>query len=122
MFRAIEQTSVTNIVLIETIEIPLGLFLAWLLFREKSSWSAVVGALLALIGVATTLWLEMGQPGEMMQQGQMRGGIGRRRNLCDSPAHFYLVLGAELGRKQLQSIPLGVFSVFRNVVSSIIFF
>ena len=77
MFRAIEQTSVTNIVLIETIEIPLGLFLAWLLYREKSSWSAVVGALLALIGVATTLWLEMGQPDEMMQQGQMRGGIGR---------------------------------------------
>ena len=48
MFRAIEQTSVTNIVLIETVEIPLGLFLAWLLYREKSSWSAVIGAFLAL--------------------------------------------------------------------------
>ena len=121
MFRAIEQTSVTNIVLIETIEIPLGLFLAWLLFREKSSWSAVIGALLALIGVATTLWLEMGQPGEMMQQGQMRGGIGRGE-IYAITGTFLLVLGAELGRKQLQSIPLGVFSVFRNVVGSIIFF
>ena len=50
MFRAIEQTSVTNIVLIETVEIPLGLFLAWLLYREKSSWSAVIGAFLALVG------------------------------------------------------------------------
>ena len=121
MFRAIEQTSVTNIVLIETIEIPLGLFLAWLLFREKSSWSAVIGALLALIGVATTLWLEMGQPNEMMQQGQMRGGIGRGE-IYAITGTFLLVLGAELGRKQLQSIPLGVFSVFRNVVGSIIFF
>ena len=121
MFRAIEQTSVTNIVLIETIEIPLGLFLAWLLFREKSSWSAVIGALLALIGVATTLWLEMGQPGEMMQQGQMRGGIGRGE-IYATLGTFLLVLGAEFGRKQLQSIPLGIFSVFRNVVGSIIFF
>ena len=48
MFQAIERTSVTNIVLIETVEIPLGLLLAWLLYREKSSWSAVIGALLAL--------------------------------------------------------------------------
>ena len=121
MFRAIEQTSVTNIVLIETIEIPLGLFLAWLLYREKSSWSAVIGAGLALIGVLTTIWLEMGQPGEMMEQGRMRGGIGRGE-IYATVGTFLLVLGAELGRKQLQSIPLGVFSVFRNIVGSIIFF
>ena len=120
MFQAIERTSVTNIVLIETIEIPLGLFLAWLLYREKSSWSAVIGALLALGGVATTLWLEMGQPSEMMQQGQMRGGIGRGE-IYATVGTFLLVLGAELGRKQLRSIPLGVFSVFRNLVGSIIF-
>ena len=121
MFRAIEQTSVTNIVLIETIEIPLGLFLAWLLYREKSSWSAVMGAGLALVGVVTTIWLQMGQPGEMMQQGQMRGGIGLGETYA-TIGTFLLVLGSELGRKQLRSIPLGVFSVFRNFVGSIIFF
>ena len=121
MFRAIEQTSVTNIVLIETIEIPLGLFLAWLLYREKSSWSAVMGAGLALVGIVTTIWLQMGQPSEMMQQGQMRGGIGLGETYA-TIGTFLLVLGAELGRKQLQSIPLGVFSVFRNFVGSIIFF
>ncbi len=120
MFLAIERTSVTNIVLIETIEIPLGLFFAWMLYREKSNWSAVIGALLALIGVATTLWFEMGQPGEMMQQGQMSDGIGRGE-IYATVGTFLLVFGAELGRKQLQSIPLGVFSVFRNVVGSIIF-
>ena len=121
MFRAVEQTSVTNIVLIETIEIPLGLFLAWLLYREKSSWSAVIGAILALIGVATTIWLQMGQPSEMMQQGQMRGGIGLGETYA-TVGTFLLVFGAELGRKQLRTIPLGVFSVFRNIVGSIIFF
>ena len=55
MFTAIAHTSVTNIVLIETIEIPLGLLLAWLLYREKSNWTAVLGALCALGGVATGL-------------------------------------------------------------------
>ena len=61
MFTAIAHTSVTNIVLIETIEIPLGLLLAWLLYREKSNWTAVLGALCALGGVATTLILQNGR-------------------------------------------------------------
>ena len=102
MFQAIERTSVTNIVLIETVEIPLGLLLAWLLYREKSSWSAVIGALLALGGVGTTLWLQTGQPSEMMQQGQMSGGIGLGRNLCDA---WHVSISIR-GRTRSQATPI----------------
>ena len=120
MFLAVERTSVTNIVLIETIEIPLGLFFAWMIYREKSNWSAVIGAVLALVGVVTTLALQADMPSELMQQGRMRGGIGRGEIFAVAGT-FLFVLGAEFGRKQLQSIPLGVFSVFRNLVGSLVY-
>jgi drug/metabolite transporter (DMT)-like permease len=121
MFLAIERTSVTNIVLLETVEIPLGLFLAWLLYREKSSRWAVLGAGLALLGVIATLLLQSDMPKEMMKQGNMREGIGRGE-IYAIIGTLLFVLGSEIGRKQLQSIPLGVFSVFRNLIGSIIFF
>ena len=106
MFTAIAHTSVTNIVLIETIEIPLGLLLAWLLYREKSSWSAVLGALCALVGVATTLVLQMDASPESMAAARMQGGMGHGEFFA-AAATVLLVCGAEIGRKQLQTIPLG---------------
>ena len=120
MFTAIAHTSVTNIVLIETIEIPLGLLLAWLLYREKSSWSAVLGALCALGGVATTLVLQMDASPESMAAARMRGGVGHGEFFA-AAATVLLVCGAEIGRKQLQTIPLGIFSVFRNIVGALFF-
>ena len=120
MFTAIAHTSVTNIVLIETIEIPLGLLLAWLLYREKSSWSAVLGALCALAGVAATLVLQMDASPESMAAARMRGGVGYGEFFA-AAATVLLVCGAEIGRKQLQTIPLGIFSVFRNIVGALFF-
>ena len=120
MFTAIAHTSVTNIVLIETIEIPLGLLLAWLLYREKSNWTAVVGALCALGGVATTLILQMDASPESMVAARMQGGVGYGEFFA-AAATVLLVCGAEIGRKQLQTIPLGIFSVFRNLVGALFF-
>ena len=120
MFTAIAHTSVTNIVLIETIEIPLGLLLAWLLYREKSNWTAVLGALCALGGVATTLVLQMDASPESMAAARMQGGVGYGEFFA-AAATVLLVCGAEIGRKQLQTIPLGIFSVFRNLVGALFF-
>ena len=120
MFTAIAHTSVTNIVLIETIEIPLGLLLAWLLYREKSNWTAVLGALCALGGVATTLILQMDAAPESMAAARMQGGVGYGEFFA-AAATVLLVCGAEIGRKQLQTIPLGIFSVFRNLVGALFF-
>ncbi len=120
MFTAISRTSVTNIVLIETIEIPLGLFLAWILYRERSSLSAVLGALCALGGVAATLVLQMGAAAESMAAARMPNGVGSGEFYA-AAATVLLVCGAEIGRKQLQTIPLGVFSVFRNLVGALFF-
>ena len=120
MFTAISRTSVTNIVLIETIEIPLGLLLAWMFYREKSSGTAVLGALCAVGGVVTTLVLQMGaSPGSMAAAG-MRSGVGSGEVFA-AVATVLLVCGAEIGRKQLQTIPLGIFSVYRNLLGALFF-
>ena len=120
MFTAISRTSVTNIVLIETIEIPLVLLLAWLFYREKSSGTAVFSALCAVGGVATTLVLQMDASPESMAAARMRGGVGSGEVFA-AAATVLLVCGAEIGRKQLQSIPLGIFSVYRNLLGALFF-
>ena len=120
MFTAISRTSVTNIVLIETIEIPLVLLLAWIFYREKSSGTAVLGALCAVTGVATTLFLQMDAPPESMAAARMERGVGSGEVFA-AAATVLLVCGAEIGRKQLQSIPLGIFSVYRNLLGAFFF-
>ena len=120
MFTAISRTSVTNIVLIETIEIPLGLLLAWMFYRERSSGAAVMGALCAVGGVGTTLVLQMDASSESMAAARMRGGVGSGEVFA-AAATVLLVCGAEIGRKQLQTIPLGIFSVYRNLLGAIFF-
>ncbi len=120
MFTAISRTSVTNIVLIETIEIPLVLLLAWIFYREKSSGTAVVGALCAVTGVATTLFLQMDASPESMAAARMGSGVGSGEVFA-AAATVLLVCGAEIGRKQLQSIPLGIFSVYRNLLGALFF-
>ena len=120
MFTAISRTSVTNIVLIETIEIPLGLLLAWMFYRERSSGTAVLGALCAVGGVVTTLVLQMGASPESMAAARMRSGVGSGEVFA-AVATVLLVCGAEIGRKQLQTIPLGIFSVYRNLLGALFF-
>ena len=120
MFTAISRTSVTNIVLIETIEIPLVLLLAWIFYREKSSGTAVVGALCAVTGVATTLFLQTDASPESMAAARMGSGVGSGE-VYAAAATVLLVCGAEIGRKQLQSIPLGIFSVYRNLLGALFF-
>ena len=120
MITAISRTSVTNIVLIETIEIPLVMLLAWIFYREKSSGTAVVGALCAVTGVATTLFLQMDASPESMAAARMGSGVGSGEVFA-AAATVLLVCGAEIGRKQLQSIPLGIFSVYRNLLGALFF-
>ena len=106
----------TNIVLIETIEIPLGLMFAWLLLREKSDLSAVIGACVALVGVGITMALQMGEGAVAMV-----GSGGVSGELLAVFAVTVFVIGSVISKRQLRSIPVGVFAVVRNLVGTIIF-
>jgi drug/metabolite transporter (DMT)-like permease len=115
IFAALSHTSVTNVVLIGRLEPPLTLALsAWLLRSLINPWT-VAGAMTAFIGVAVTVL--MGRP----PSAGMMMGLGE--------GDFYMAIAAILGavstiisKINLQLVPLGIFSIYRNIVGTIVFF
>ena len=55
-----------------------------------------------------------------MAAARMRSGVGSGEVFA-AVATVLLVFGAEIGRKQLQTIPLGIFSVYRNLLGALFF-
>lgn len=56
LFEALSESSVTGVVLVQTIEIPLVLLLAWILYGERSGWVAILGGIVAFGGIFLTAW------------------------------------------------------------------
>lgn len=124
MFMAIERTSVNNIVLIETLEVPLVLLFAWLIYGLRSDLISIVGAVLALVGVVVTLQLQSPPVDSPALEGMMKG----KKMMPRAGGEIYavisviiFVLGSVVSKKLLENVPLGVFSVFRNLVGSVVF-
>ncbi|MEM6820526.1 MAG: DMT family transporter [Verrucomicrobiota bacterium] len=120
MFTAISKTSVTSIVLIETIEIPLGLLLAWLFYRQLSNLPSIIGAGVACIGVLLTLVLQPSSTEKVMGMAS-QNGTSLSGEMLALIAVVLFVSGSVISKRQLQNIPIGVFSVFRNLVGTVIF-
>ncbi|MEE9300359.1 MAG: DMT family transporter [Alphaproteobacteria bacterium] len=111
-FIALENTSVTNVVLIAQIEPPLGLALAWLVFRERIGMWAIAGAALCLVGVGLAVVL---QP----SKGEFKIGKGE---LFAAAAAGIFAVSTIIARPRLKRIPLGIFMVFRNALGTVVFF
>ncbi len=132
-FLGLMLTQVINVVLISTLDIPLVLIFGWLMFKERPSWGSVVGALLALGGVALTFILH--QPPAMpmeMKMTMINLGTGpvahflatlpRAGEICVGIGVLFTMFSIELTRKWLDDVPSGIYSVFRMVVGATIFF
>lgn len=118
IFAALDQTNVTNVVLIGRLEPPLTLALSvWLLGARVNTWT-VVGSLVSLVGVATTAFL--GSSGPMIaKMGGLQLGKG---DLFVAIAAVILAVATVISKSRLQSISLGIFSIYRTVVGTVIFF
>lgn len=130
-FIALMLTEVTNVVLISTLDVPLGLLCAFLFFREKARITAIVGALIAFAGIAlifllapspmqdqmTTKVVDVGNPVvNHFLQNLPKGG-----EILTSLATLMSIISVQLSRKLLQSVSVGVFSVMRMVVGVVLF-
>lgn len=118
-FAALDNTTVTNVVLIGRLEPPLTLALSvWLLGARVNAWT-VLGSLLSFAGVGLTAFLASSGPGMMMMGSQMFIGRGE---VMVAIAAAILAVSTIVSKSRLQQIPLGIFSLFRTALGTVVFF
>lgn len=118
IFQALALTQVNNVVLVGRLEPPLTLALSVWLLRERVNRWEVIGAIMASIGVALTISLHsLGQV--MMQVGMFKVGIGE---LFAAIGAIALALSTIIGKKRLAQVPLGIFSIVRTALGTVVFF
>ncbi|MGF1479653.1 MAG: DMT family transporter [Cyanophyceae cyanobacterium] len=121
IFAALDNTTVTNVVLIGRVEPPLTLVLSYLLLKTRVNIWTAVGSGLAFTGVATTALLtnaEMVQPAHSMMGGTAIG----RGELQAAAGALALAVATVLSKTHLQRISVGFFSLYRTFLGTIVFF
>ncbi len=117
IFTAIGNTNIANIVLIGRIEPILSLVLSvWLLGLQVDRWT-IAGSLLSFGGVVIALVL--GGAGPMMTMVGFQVGTGEIMVAIAAVISSVSLINSKL---QLQSIPLGVITIHRNLVGTVVFF
>ncbi|MBE9045463.1 DMT family transporter [Pleurocapsales cyanobacterium LEGE 10410] len=117
-FFALEQTAVNNVVLIGRIEPPITLALSVLILRAKVNSWIVTGAVLAFVGVVLTIVLQPADSSVVTMGGFSIG----RGELMTAVAAIALAVSSIISKIKLNSIPLGIFTIFRTAVGTLIFF
>lgn len=119
IFTALSMTVVNNVILISQIDTPLTLALSvWLLRDRVNAW-VVAGAIVSFVGVALTILIPT-PGGEAVEMG-LGIAIGRGE-LLTVIAAILKAISNLVSRVSLQEIPLGIFSTFRMLVGTIVFF
>lgn len=119
IFQALAVSDVNNIVLVGRLEPPLTLaFSVWLL-RERVNFWEIIGAIVSFIGVFLTISL----PGNIQAMSQMnnyfRLGEGE---ILTAIAAIALAGSTIIGKAKLSQVPLGIYSIYRTALGTVIFF
>ena len=111
-FYALEHTTVTNVVLVGRIEPPLFLLATWLFLNERLNPWALLAGLVALVGAVVMI--------SMRGNGALfRFGSGE---LATIAATLSFIASTIVTRTGLQGVPLGIFSIYRTILGTIIYF
>lgn len=118
IFQALALTQVNNVVLVGRLEPPLTLALSiWLLKERVNLWEGV-GAIAAFFGVTLTIILQ--PPGQaMMNVGSFGVGIGE---ILAATGAVVIAASTIISKRYLGKIPLGIYSIFRTALGTLIFF
>ncbi|HBE19742.1 MAG TPA: EamA family transporter [Cyanobacteria bacterium UBA11149] len=119
IFMALELTMVNNIVLIGRIEPPLILVLSVLLLKEKVNTWVFSGALLAFIGVFLTILLQKPEVHTVNMGGGFELGKGE---IMAGAASISGAIATIISKVTLRQIPIGIFSIIRTIIGTIVFF
>ncbi|MBE9242015.1 DMT family transporter [Synechocystis salina] len=117
MFTALGQTNVTNVVLIGRLEPIFTLILSVFLLKASVNRLSIVATLISFIGVAVTVFFDISEPAKMV----MNLDFGLGESLV-AIAAFISAITTILSKQQLQSIPVSIFTVYRSLVGTFVFF
>jgi drug/metabolite transporter (DMT)-like permease len=118
IFQALSQTAVNNVVLVGRLEPPLTLALSvWLLKERVNRWE-MLGAIAAFFGVTLTILLQP-STATMMTMGHVSIGVGEVLAAVGAVA---LSISAIVGKRSLSRVPLGLLSIVRTALGTVIFF
>ncbi len=119
IFAALDNTNVTNVVLIGRLEPPVTLALSiWLLRSPVNVWT-IAGSIISFVGVGITALLASSQSNITMMGGLIHLGKGEFQV---ASASILLALATVLSKLKLQQVSLGFFSLFRTTIGTIVFF
>ncbi len=118
IFTALSQTIVSNVILVSRIEPALILALSvWLLHSRLNRWE-VIGTLVSLVGVAFTITLQP-TPSNALSTGMIAMGKGELLTILGVSA---AAIATVISKAKLGNIPLGIYTITRLVVGTIVFF
>lgn len=118
IFQSLALTNVNNVILVGRIELPLTLALSIWLLKERVNLGETIGAIAAFIGVILTVILQP-QTGDMMNMPGLNIGFGE---FLAAAGAIFLALATVISKQQLIDIPLGIYSIFRTALGTVIFF
>ncbi|GAB4538185.1 MAG: DMT family transporter [Pleurocapsa sp.] len=119
IFFALDATAVNNVVLIGRIEPPLALALSIVILKERVNFLVILGAVIAFIGVVLTIAL---QPSELNAIDMGGGFTIGRGELMAALGAIALAISTIISKVKLAQIPLGIFTIFRTAVGTVVFF
>lgn len=118
IFQALAITGVNNIILVGRLEPPLTIALSvWLLQERVNRWQ-IMAAVTAFLGVALTIFLQPAAT-KMMNMAGVGVGLGE---ILAAVAAIIGVVSTIIFKRWLSHVPLGIFSIFRTTLGTIIFF
>jgi drug/metabolite transporter (DMT)-like permease len=117
MFTALGQTNVTNVVLVGRLEPIFTLVLSIFLLKTAVNWLSMVATLISFIGIAVTVFWGVAQPATMI----IHFDFGLGESLV-AIAAFISAIATIVSKQQLQSIPVSIFTVYRSLVGTFVFF
>ena len=112
-FIALDYTTVTNVVLLGRIEPPLFLLATYFLLGEKLDPWAFAAGLIALVGAVVMILLN--------DEGATAFTFGKGE-IATVAATISFIASTLVARVGLKGVPLGIFSIYRTVLGTAIYF
>lgn len=119
IFEALSRTMVNNVVLVGRIEPPLTLALSIWLLRERTNGWEIAGAIVSFIGVVVTVVLQ-GLGENTMTSGGF--GILGWGEILTAIGAVAVAVSNIISKARLNRISIGIFSIFRTALGTVIFF